>query len=167
MMKNDYIIRDVLLEDAKRIMEIYNYYIEYTTVTFRSKLKTLKDIEKMITDNIPTYGWYVIEINNIVVGYSRGNTFRDGEGYSVTCETSVYIDKEYLKKGYGILLYGKLLENLKKNKVKNAVAMLCTENDKSVKLHKNFGFKLNTILKDIGVKFDKTLSVAIYIKTLL
>ena len=42
---NDIRIRNATLEDAKQILEIYAYYVEYTAITFEYDVPTLANFQ--------------------------------------------------------------------------------------------------------------------------
>ena len=52
-----------------------------------------------------------------------------------------------------------LLERLKEQGIKNAIGVIALPNMASVKLHESLGFKKVGEFKDIGLKFDRDISV--------
>ena len=44
------IIREVRLSDARAIADIYNYYIEHTTVTYETEPVTVGEMERRIRE---------------------------------------------------------------------------------------------------------------------
>lgn len=54
-------IRKVKLEDARRICEIYNYYIENTAVTFETAPVSVEEMKGRISEIIDSgFSYYVV-----------------------------------------------------------------------------------------------------------
>ena len=56
----------------------------------------------------------------------------------------------------------KLIDLLKKSKIRRIYALITNPNKPSVILHKSLGFKMVGKLNDVGLKFDKYWNVEIY-----
>lgn len=63
-------IREVKLSDAKAIVNIYNYYILNTNITFEEKQLTVDDMEERIIEKTAKHPWIVYEMNGQVIGYA-------------------------------------------------------------------------------------------------
>lgn len=56
-------IRQVKTNDANMIIDIYNWYILNTTITFKTKPVTLKEMGNRISNKLSDYDWLVGEID--------------------------------------------------------------------------------------------------------
>jgi phosphinothricin acetyltransferase len=57
-------IRNVRIEDAKEIVDIYNYYISNTNVTFEIDNLESEEMERRIVENTKFNPWIVYEEDN-------------------------------------------------------------------------------------------------------
>lgn len=155
-------IRKVIAEDSKYIAEIYNYYIQDTIITFEEELITPEEIERRINKVTKTYPWIVLENNDKLIGYAYGSQFRERYAYRFTTETTVYLDRNAIGKGYGMILYKELLKQLKLLKYKIAMGVVSLPNEPSVKLHEKVGFIKTGHLEQVGFKFNKWIDVGFW-----
>lgn len=158
-------IRDVKLEDAKRIAEIYNYYIENTTITFEEEPVTEKEIQNRI-ESVKQGLWIIKEIKGIVVGYAYANQFRQRSAFIYSLETSVYIDIDEKSKGYGKDLYKEIINRAKNNGYRVLIGVISVPNKISVKIHKNLGFEKKGEISNVGYKFNKWLDIEYWQKNI-
>lgn len=149
-------IRNVTLADAKEICDIYNYYIEYTAVTFETVTVSESEMQHRIAafldDDFP---YFVGEVNGKIVGYCYLHNWNNRCAYSSTKEVTVYLEKDQKGKGLGTILYQYLFKEIHKRDIHSIIAGICTPNERSVRLHESFGFKQVSHMKEIGWKFDQ------------
>jgi len=149
-------IRKVTLNDANRICEIYNYYIENTAVTFETVPVSVEEMKERIGDIINSgFPYSVGEIEDNIVGYYYIHKWNGRCAYSFTKEVTIYLDKDQTGKGYGSTLYNHLFQNIDKENIHVLIAGICIPNDGSVKLYEKFGFKQASHMKEIGWKFNQ------------
>ncbi len=158
-------IRPVEEKDIERCLEIYNYYIENTTITFEETPLTLQEFSDRIKRITKSYSFLVAEDEKTVVGYAYFDVFNARSAYRHTADLSVYLDKNCLSKGMGSLLYKALENEAPKYRINNVVSLITSENEKSVAFHKKNGFSFKGELTDVGVKFGRVLSVLFYQKS--
>jgi L-amino acid N-acyltransferase YncA len=155
----DGMVRTAGIGDAAAILDIYSHYVENTTITFEIVPPALKEMEKRIGDGIKLSNWLVYELDKKVVGYAYYSKFRERKAYDFSCETTVYVHKNYVGKGIGSGLYKKLIENLRQTQMAVAIGAIALPNQASVKLHEKMGFKNAGILKNVGRKFNTWIDV--------
>lgn len=153
-------IRDVTPDDAKRIAEIYNYYIKETIITFEydpvSEQDIKERIKKVTGKNFP---YFVYEQDGIVIGYAYLNNWRERVAYDITLETSVYLDHKATGSGIGSILYQELIIRAQKINIHSLIGVISLPNPESQKLHRKFNFELIGNFKESGVKFDRLIDV--------
>lgn len=159
-------IRVASADDAFLIRDIYAYYVTNTDISFEFDVPSVDEMKKRITDTLKTAPYLVAEINNKVVGYAYASQFRVRKAYQYSYELSVYIDKDYHRKGIARELYSKLFEILKVMNVKSLYACLTYPNFKSEEFHKSLGFETVGNLHHCGYKFDKWLDIIYMEKSL-
>ena len=159
-------IRDFQLDDIKKLVEIYNYYIQHTVITFDQVPFTIADFEQKIKPIYKKYPFIVFEENNEILGYAYGSSWRTKPSYKFTAESTIYLTKDALGKGIGTKLYTELLQRLKQQKIHTIIGGLTLPNAASIKLHEKLGFKKVAHFKEVGRKFEQWLDVGFWQLTL-
>ena len=153
-------IRDVKLSDSERITEIYNYYIENTIITFEEIIVSNEEIKSRIKKiQKQNYPYIIYEENNKLLGYAYVDKWRQRSAFDITLETSIYIDKDYLNKGIGKVLYKELIDRTKKLNIHSLVGVISIPNKPSRKLHQELGFQLIGNFREVGIKFNQLIDV--------
>ncbi len=157
-------IRPAKIEDMAAVADIYNNYINETTVTFETEAVTTSDREKwfeQFSENGP-HRLLVAEENARLIGFSSSVRYHERAAYYTSVMTSVYLRNGESGRGVGKLLYKELLKNLESHpELHRAYALISLPNDASLRLHKKFGFTDVGTLDEAGRKFDRYLSVKI------
>tara|TARA_Y100001936_G_scaffold150756_1_gene146996 strand:- start:100 stop:603 length:504 start_codon:yes stop_codon:yes gene_type:complete len=157
-------IRNIKDTDIEAINSLYNNYIRETPFTFDIKEKTLsqkKEWFKIFKKDSP-FQCVVAYENDILIGFASSRPFRDKEAYESSIETSVYISKKYIGKGFGKLLMQDLLNKIDGYSINRAYAFITEPNNASERLHTLLGFKKIGVLNKVGKKFGKFWNVGIF-----
>ena len=152
-------IRNVSIQDAGIIADIYNYYVGNHIATFDESPVTVEYFEekiKQVTENFP---WFVFEEKDEVIGYAYASSWNTRSAYCNTVEVSVYLKHDVVQKGVGTQLYTKLIEILKKREFHVLIGGISLPNEASVRLHEKFGFEKVAHFKEVGYKFNKWVDV--------
>ncbi len=147
-------IRSATIEDLPAIIAIENHYIQNSYCTFDTEPRVLEERIKWF-NNYKTsgpYRFFVATENDKVIGYCCNNRYRDHKAFDQTIEVSIYLAHEVRSKGIGTLLYTKLFEALKEEKLHLAVAAIALPNEASVSLHKKLGFKEVGVFNEYAMK---------------
>lgn len=156
-------IRSVTKDDAAGIAEIYNYYIANTFITFENEAVSADEISARISDVVSALlPWLVLEENGAIIGYAYATTWRARPAYKNTIETTIYLSKDSWGKGYGRLLYSKLIAELASSGFHTAIGGIALPNDASVKLHESLGFKKVAHFQEVGFKFNQWIDVGFW-----
>lgn len=159
-------IRKPKKEDIARCLEIYNYYIEETTVSFEEEPLSLEAFTARVERICAEFPFIVAEDCGDVVGYAYLDRFHERSAYRYTADLSIYLDKNLLSRGTGGLLLAEIEQLGKKRGITNIISLITGENARSVSFHEKHGFKLAGKLEKVGVKFGKVLDVFYYQKSL-
>ena len=166
-------IRSVKVEDAKRLVEIYSYYITDTAVSFEYAVPSVEEFAHRIKKISDRYPYLVCLSGEKIIGYVYAGSYSPREAYNWTVTTSIYIDKEHRRAGAGSLLYRSLEEELKKRGIVNLLAGVayCDPEDEylthdSCKFHLKEGYTEVAHMKAVGKKFDKWYDLLWYQKRL-
>ena len=99
------IVRDATMEDAGRILEIYDYYVKNTAITFEYDTPTLDEFKGRMERTMQRYPYLVIVKDGRVEGYAYAGAFVGRAAYDWSCEMTVYLDHDARKCGMGRKLY--------------------------------------------------------------
>ncbi len=159
---NDFVIREVRVEDAERLVEIYSYYVLDTAVSFEYKVPGIDEFKERIRKTKEKYPYLVCLKDNRIIGYVYAGAYSTREAYSWTATTSIYIDKDCRRHGAGSLLYEALEQELKKCGIINLLAGVAyiDEEDEylshdSCMFHLKEGYSEVAHIKSVGKKFDR------------
>jgi len=155
-------IRKVRLEDAAAIANIYKYYVENTAITFELVVPTCEEMESRIQKIVKKYPYLVYEFEGKVIGYAYAGLFKEREAYRFSTELSIYFDHELCGKGFGREITTALLAELASFDYSTVVVCITLPNERSQKLFESIGFEYAGVLKNVGYKFDKWLSIIYY-----
>ncbi len=155
-------IRPIHYTDAQQLLNIYNYYVINTDVTFDLEPTPLKVFQEKIHSISKDFPFIVYEENNEILGYAYAGKFRERPAYNHTLESTVYVKSSAHGKQIGSKLYAELIAQLKQTNCRVVLGVLTLPNDASVKLHEKFGFELVGHLKEVGFKFNTWLDVGIF-----
>lgn len=161
-------IRHAEVADIPRLTEIYNYYVMHSFVTFDQKPASVEDRQRWFNKYLKSgpYQALVAEQDDMVLGCASSSQYREHVAFRETVEVGIYIANEARGKGIGTLLYGRLFEILRLEKLHLAVAGIALPNPASIALHKKFGFTEVGIFKEYAIKNDKYIS-SIWLQKLL
>jgi L-amino acid N-acyltransferase YncA len=160
-------IRRATIDDANAIGEIYNWYIINTIITFETGIVTVETMRNRIGEKLTTYDWLIAEVDDKIIGYAYYGSFRPRAAYKHTVESTIYLSKDAQGKGFGRLLYARLIESVKERGFREVIGIIALPNPESIRLHEKMGFAEIGILKNIGHKFDNYIDVGIWQKTII
>ena len=155
-------IRDASVADAKRLAEIYAYYVENTAVSFEYVPPSAEEFGHRIKGILEKYPYLVCERDGEIIGYAYASAYSAREAYCRTAAASVYVDRAHRREGAGTLLYAALEERLRSQGIVNLLAGVAysAEEDEhlshdSKNFHLAMGFEQAAHLKGRGIKFGK------------
>ncbi|MGE5943295.1 MAG: N-acetyltransferase family protein [Flavobacteriales bacterium] len=155
-------IRDVNIHDAKQIVNIYNYYVLNSVVTFDKNPFSEKDFIERIETISSQYPFIVFEEDAHILGYAYANMFRQKPAYKNTVETTIYLKNDEQGRRIGTELYTELLKKIKEQNYHAVIGGLTLPNEASVRLHEKLGFKQVAHFKEVGFKFNRWLDVGFW-----
>ncbi len=154
-------IRFAKRDDLDSINHIYNYEILNSTVTFDTNERDINGcIEWFNNHNCTNHPIFVYEVDNLVVAYCSLSSYRSLDAYNETVEISLYVDSKFRSEGIGKKLCNYVFEYAKsRNDIHNIIAVITSDNVKSLSLFKKFGFEDGGTIPQTGKKFGKLLSI--------
>ena len=163
------IIRKATPEDLSAMVEIYNYYIQNSVVTFDMDVMALDDwAEKFRWINELGLPFIVAQSpNGQIIGFAYVAPWRQKAAFKRTVEDSIYLRPAAIGKRVGTRLLQELLDQAKAAGVKEVVAVISDKGaESSIALHERFGFKHQGHLGKVGFKFGRWLGTVLMQKSL-
>jgi phosphinothricin acetyltransferase len=155
-------IRKVKLIDTSQIVEIYNYYVLNSIITFDRVPFSIEEYTAKIKNISTNFPYIVFEENNEILGYAYANSWRTKPSYNQTVESTVYVKHGIHGKTIGSQLYTELLKQLKELEFHAIIGGISLPNDPSIKFHEKFGFEKVAHFKEVGKKFGKWIDVGFW-----
>jgi len=160
-------LRSAQTKDAAAIAGIYNYEVENTTATFDLVPRSVESQLEWILARSGAFSAIVAEDEQFgVVGFAALSTYRDRAGYRTTVENSVYVHREFQRRGIGRLLLSALLDVARDSGFHTVIARIDSHGKGSLALHASLGFREVGVEREIGRKFGQWLDSVIMQKML-
>lgn len=157
-------VRYANFSDAPVIRDIYAHYVRRTAITFATEEPTTADLVAKISD--ARYPFLVAEKNGRLVGFAYADSFRKKEAYRWDVELSIYLAPGIEGQGFGTELMEELLRILTHQGYVNAYSCITLPGERSVRLHKRFGFGELGVFPRTGYKLGQWHDVIWMSKTL-
>ena len=155
-------IRNATLEDAPRILEIYDYYVNNTAITFEYETPTLEAFQERMNRIMQCYPYLVIEKDGRIKGYAYAGPFKERAAYDWSCETTIYLEQNSFKCGLGRKLYEALEEALTRMGILKLYACIAYPEREdefltmnSANFHEHLGFREVGKFYKCGYKFER------------
>lgn len=154
-------VRDATPADAAAVAAIYNESIEAGDSTMDVSPRSADDVRRQIAGFTAREGILVLEDAGDVVGWGIVKRYSDRPGYRFCCETSVYIRRGLVRRGYGTRIQRALLDRCRQWDYHHVVAKIWATNEASLILHEKLGFETVGTQREIGYMHDRWQDVVI------
>lgn len=151
-------------QHLQKVLEIYNYYVIHSTVSFHTVELTLDEMRHTVLNGNPRYKTYILEDAGLTIGYALLTQHKNKQAYDVTAEVTVYLDPDHLGKRAGTMAITFLETKARELGFHVLVATICTENERSIRMFERLGYEKSAHFKEIGNKFGRWLDIASYQK---
>ncbi len=155
-------IRNAKLADAKRLLEIYDFYVTNTAITFEYVTPSFDEFQARMQKTMLRYPYLVLEEDGLIQGYAYASPFIGRAAYDWSCATTIYLDHTKQKCGLGRILYEALEDALRKMGILNLYACIgYPEKDdaylskNSAEFHAHLGFIKVGEFHKCGYKFGR------------
>lgn len=149
-MSADLRLRDATPEDAGTIAAIYNETIAARDATMVDEPQSAADVRALMAGFSAREGFLLLERDEAVIGWGVLKRFGEGDAYRFTGETSVFLRREEVRKGYGTLLKRALIERCRALGYHHLVARVWATNEASIAYNRQFGYEVVGIQHEIG-----------------
>ncbi|MEY8356629.1 N-acetyltransferase family protein [Lachnospiraceae bacterium 54-53] len=155
------IIRIAEEKDLPALLDIYNYEVEHGLSTFDLNPKTMEErLAWYRAHNVGNHPLIVAEEDGKAVGYASLSSYRPKEAYAATVELSIYIDRDYRRRGIAGKLAVAILETAREREdIHTVISVITGGNEASIRLHELLGFVHCGTIREVGAKFGKMLDI--------
>jgi len=153
-------IRPATSTDGLSLSNIYNDYVKNTVITFEEEVVSAaamgQRVVKVHDHNLP---WLIAEVDHTVVGYAYAAPWKERSAYRFSVETTIYLDAEHCRTGYGTQLYQQLFDEIRRCGMRVAVGGIALPNAGSIALHEKMGMQKVAHFAEVGFKFGQWVDV--------
>jgi L-amino acid N-acyltransferase YncA len=141
------------VRDAAACAAIYGPYVEGTAMSFEEVAPDAAQFQTRIATTIEKHPWLVLaDGDDRAVGFAYASPHRTRAAYRWACEVGIYLAPAAQGQGAGRRLYGALIELLRRQGLRTAIAGITLPNDASLGLHRALGFEQYGTQRGIGWK---------------
>jgi phosphinothricin acetyltransferase len=156
------LIREARDEDLRPMLEIYNDAVRTTTAvwneTARSEQEQLGWLQTKRSQSFPVL---IAQQQDQLLGFCTYGPFRAWYGYRFTVENSIYVHRDYRRRGIARELLTALITHARAQKLHVMIAGIEGENLASIQLHESVGFMRAAHLHEVGYKFNRWLDLVL------
>ena len=153
-------IRQARETDIPGILEIYNDAILNTTALYTYDLFTLPMMQQWFKEKkakaLPVF---VAVEGEGIAGFASYGPFRPWPAYKYSVEHSIYVHKDRRGEGISKKLLRMLIDHASAGNLHTIVAGIDSQNEVSINLHRQFGFKETGQILQVGYKFGRWLDL--------
>ena len=155
-------VRPAQEPDMPSFAAIVNYFIETTTVNFRTNPQRpdeWRDDWKLLSERYP---WLVAQDGSEIVGLAYAGPWKAREAYGWSAESTVYVANGQHRRGIGRLLCNRLLAILDAQGYRSTIGVIALPNLASVAMHEACGFRYTGTLASVGFKHGQWCDVGFW-----
>ena len=161
-MIDDISIRFAKPEDAKELLNIYEYYVNKTAISFETEVPSVKEFRIRMENILKNYPYLVAQKNDEILGYAYLHPLVGRKAYELSAETTIYLNPDKKKMGIGKKLYSVLEDIAKAQNITNlysCIGYVDVEdeylNNNSAEFHEHMGYRMVGKFENCGHKFDR------------
>jgi len=124
--------------DAPFLAAIYNEGIEDRVATFETRPRSADDVRGWFDDRHPII---VVEEQGQIVAFASTSTYRPRDCYAGIAEVSVYVARQFRRRGAGRVALDELIRQAKAKGFWKLVSRVFPENQASRALIRSLGFR--------------------------
>lgn len=134
-------VRIANLGDAGAIAEIYNQGIEDRVATYETRRRSAEDQQAWLQAIAGRYPAIVAQIDGKIVGWAGAGPYRDRECYRGIGEFSMYVHRDWRRRGVGDLLLAGLISEAERLGLWKLLSRIFPFNEASRALCCKHGFR--------------------------
>ena len=139
-------------DDAAAIATIYAPYVTETVISFETIPPDEHEMANRLAKTLARFSWLVAICDGEVAGYAYAGQHRERAAYQWSADVSVYVYKDFQRRGIGRALYTPLFAILRALGYYNVYAGIALPNPASVALHEAMGMTPVGVYRHVGYK---------------
>jgi L-amino acid N-acyltransferase len=156
------LIREARDEDLRPMLEIYNDAVRTTTAVWNETARSEQEqLEWLQTKRSQSFPVLIAQQQDQLLGFCTYGPFRAWYGYRFTVENSIYVHRDYRRRGIARELLTALITHARAQKLHVMIAGIEGENLASIQLHESVGFMRAAHLHEVGYKFNRWLDLVL------
>jgi L-amino acid N-acyltransferase YncA len=152
-------IRPATDADLAAVTGIYRHAVLHGTATFELDPPDLAEMTRRYRALMDaSFPYLVATLDGAVVGYAYAGAYRPRPAYRFTVENSIYLDPAIHRRGIGMRLMRRLIEESETRGYRQMIAVIGdSANAGSIGLHAACGFQMIGTHLNVGLKFGRWL----------
>jgi L-amino acid N-acyltransferase YncA len=134
-------IRSASVDDAAAIAEIYNQGIEDRVATYETSRRSAEDQLALLQAIADSYPAVVAQLDDEIIGWAGAGPYRDRECYRGIGEFSMYVRRDWRRRGVGDLLLAGLISEAERLGLWKLLSRIFPFNEASRALCRKHGFR--------------------------
>jgi L-amino acid N-acyltransferase YncA len=134
-------IRTASVDDSAAIAEIYNQGIEDRVATYETRQRSAEDQRARLQTIAGRYPAVVAQIDGEIIGWAGAGPYRDRECYRGIGEFSMYVRRDWRRRGVGDLLLAGLISEAERLGLWKLLSRIFPFNEASRALCRKHGFR--------------------------
>ncbi len=156
------LVRLATNSDAAAMADIYNYEVENSTATMDLVTRTVADQRQWIADRSGAFSALVaVTSHDAIVGFAALSPFKERAAYRPTVEDSVYVHRDWARRGIGRQLLSELLTVAANSGFHSVMARIEASGTASQALHAALGFQRIGVEIEVARKFNRWLDIVV------
>jgi phosphinothricin acetyltransferase len=161
------VIRPLTPDDHAAAATVYNHYVATSTATFQTEpLDPQAWAADAVTGEPGRHGAWAVEADGAFAGFLLITPFKSRCAYRDTAEVTVYLDPAHTGRGLGRDALEHAEAHATTAGLHALLAVVCAENDASLRLFERAGYERCALLREVGSKFGRRLDV-VYLEKIL
>jgi phosphinothricin acetyltransferase len=154
-------IRHAVSADAVAIAQVYNHYIQTSTATFDTEIKSTEERAAWIGGRPAEHPVLVVEQHGAVVAWGALSPLGERRAYRHSVEISAYVADGVTRQGVGPALAQALIDEAQRIGHHAIVARIVADNEHSLKMSLRLGFVEVGRMREVGYKFGRWLDLVL------
>ena len=152
-------IRPATEADLCSVTQIYRHAVLHGTATFELIAPDQAEMtQRYYALMEASFPYLVATLNGAVVGYAYAGAYRVRPAYRFTVENAIYLDPAIHRRGIGMRLMRRLIEESETRGYRQMIAVIGdSANAGSIGLHAACGFQMIGTHPNVGLKFGRWL----------
>lgn len=164
IMAGGLLFEEIREEHLTDVLNIYNYYVLNTTVSFHTELQSLPDMRQSVLSGDRRFRSYAIMRDGEMQGYVLIARHKNKQAYDTSGEITIYLKPGSGGQGLGGEALRFIEERAAELRFHVLVATVCADNEPSRRLFMKHGYEQSALFREIGHKFGKWLDIISYQK---